>query len=463
MKTSALRPGATALGLMVSLTSSTIALANWPHWRGPLANGLAPDAIPPLEWNESKNVKWKVAIPGRGTSTPIVWGDRVFVLTAISATPPATGAGPTTPGAAPAPASPGGEGQRPGRRGGGGGGGFGRPEKPSEKHQFVVLCLDRKTGKTLWQKTAREEVPHEGHHRDHGFASASPVTDGEVVLAYFGSRGLHCYDLEGNLKWSKDFGDMITRNGFGEGTSPALHGNVVVVNWDDETDNDFIVALDKRTGKELWKNPRNEPTNWSTPFIVEHGGQAQVIVSATERVRSYDLATGKELWSCAGLGSNPIPTPVVGGDTVYVMSGHREPKLMAIALGRTGDLTGTDAVRWSYDRSTPYVPSPILIGDSLYCISGNTGKLSLFDARTGKLQYEAEQLEGIFGTYASLVTARDRIYVLGREGKCVVLKHGPKIEILASNKLDEKTDASIALVGRELFIRGHSNLYCIAE
>jgi outer membrane protein assembly factor BamB len=428
--------------------------SNWPQWRGPLANGLAPQADPPLEWSETKNVKWKVKLPGKGTATPIVWGDRVFILSAIAPERKveAKPAEPVTTNAAAA----GGGGRRQG-------GGFGRGEKPTEIHEFVVVCLDRKTGKTLWQKTAKQEIPHEGHHQDHGFASASPVTDGEVVLAYFGSRGLHCYDLDGNLKWSKDFGDMITRAGFGEGASPALHGDTVVVNWDDETENDFIVALDKRTGKELWKNPRNEATGWSTPFIVEHGGKGQVIVSASGKVRGYDLASGKELWSCGGLGSNPIPTPVVDGDTVYVMSGHREPKLIAIALGRTGDLTGTDAVRWSYNKSTPYVPSPVLIGESLYFISGNTGKLSCFDVKTGQPRFEAEQLEGVFGTYASLVAVKDRIYVLGREGKCVVLKPGPKVDILASNKLDDRTDASVALVGREIFIRGQQNLYCIAE
>lgn len=435
------------------------AFANWPTWRGPLANGIAPDANPPLEWSETKNVKWKVKLPGQGTATPIVWGEKIFILTAVmaekkpeAATQKDTGSTNSSSAAGP------GEGQR--RRGGGG---FGGGDKPTQMHEFIVLCLDRKTGKTLWQKTAKQEVPHEGHHQDHGFASASPVTDGEVVLAYFGSRGLHCYDLDGNLKWSKDFGHMITRNGFGEGASPALHGNIVVVNWDDETDNDFIVALDKRTGKELWKNPRNEPTGWSTPYIIEHDGQTQVIVSASGRIRGYDLTTGKELWSCGGLGSNPIPTPVANADTVFVMSGHREPKVNAIALGRTGDLTGTDAVRWSYNKSTPYVPSPVLIGDQLYFISGNTGKISSFDAKTGKPHFEAEQLEGIFGTYASLVGTKDRLYVLGREGKCVVLKPGLKVEIQATNKLDDRTDASPAMAGQELFIRGKENLYCIAE
>jgi outer membrane protein assembly factor BamB len=432
---------------------------NWPQWRGPLGNGLAPQADPPLEWSETKNVKWKVKVPGQGTATPIVWGDKVFVLTAIAPEKKAAPQPVAQPAAQPvATNAPGGEGGR--RRGGGG---FGRGEKPTDVHDFVVLCLDRKSGKTLWQKSAKQEIPHEGHHQDHGFASASPVTDGEVLLAYFGSRGLHCFDMEGNLKWSKDFGDMITRAGFGEGASPALHGDIVVVNWDDETENDFIIALDKRTGKELWKNPRSEATGWSTPFIVEHGGTAQVIVSASGKVRAYELKTGKELWSCGGLGSNPVPTPLVGGDTVYVMSGHREPKLLAITLGKTGDLTGTDAVRWSHNKSTPYVPSPVLLGDSLYFLNQNSGKLSCFDVKTGQPRYEAEQLEGIFGTYASLVAAKDRLYVLGREGKCVVVKNAPKVEVLATNKLDDRTDASVAMVGKELFIRGKENLYCIAE
>lgn len=453
--------------LVITLSTFTAAASGeearryWPQWRGPLLTGVAPEADPPLEWSETKNVKWKVKTPGFGTSTPIIWGHRVFILTAVKTGQPAesplVAASPATP-------EPSTTGQGDGRRrpGGGGGGGFGRSERPTETHQFTVLCLDRATGKTLWQKVAREEVPHEGHHQDHGFASATPVTDGEVVLAYFGSRGLHCYDLEGNLKWQKDFGQMRTRNSFGEGSSPALHGNTVVVCWDDETDNDFIVALDKRTGKELWRNPRNEATSWATPLIVEHGDKLQVVVNATDKVRSYDLKTGKELWSCGGQTGNVIPSPVADADTVYLTSGFRGSALFAIALGRTGDLAGTDAIRWSHNRNTPYVPSPLLVDNMLYLVKVNSGILSCFDAKSGKAHFEEQRLEGLSGIYASPVAAKDRVYVLGRDGTTLVLKQGPNLEVLATNKLDERADASIALVGKELFIRGHQSVYCIS-
>jgi outer membrane protein assembly factor BamB len=333
---------------------------------------------------------------------------------------------------------------------------------PSEVYQFVVLCLDRQTGNPLWQKTAREETPHEGHQPNNTFASASPITDGQVVLAYFGSRGLHCYDMEGNLKWSKDFGHMQTRMGFGEGASPALYGNTVVVCWDDEGDHDFIAALDKQTGKELWRTPRDEATGWSTPLVIDFQGKPQVVVNATGKVRSYDLATGKEIWSCAGQTANAIPSPVASADTVYVTSGFRGSALYAIRLGRTGDLKGTDAILWQHDKHTPYVPSPLLADDLVYVLAVNNNLLSCFDAKTGAEQFEGERLEALSEVYASPVAAKDRVYVLGRDGKCVVLRKGPKLEILATNKLADKTDASMALVDKEVFVRGRQNLYCIA-
>ena len=425
----------------------------WPQWRGPLATGVAPLADPPLSWSETEHVKWKVKIPGVGDSTPIVWADRIFILTAIPAGKKSE-AKPAEP-AAPTPAdTTSGDGRKQrGRM---------NADTPNEAYQFVILCLDRKTGKTLWQKTAREAVPHEGHQQNNTYASASPITDGQLVVAFFGSRGLHCYDMDANLKWSKDFGQMRTKMGFGEGASPALYGNTVVVNWDHEGD-DFIVAMDKRTGKELWRTPRDEATGWSTPLVIEHDGKQQVIVNATGKVRSYDLATGKEIWSCGGQTANAIPTPVAAADTVYVTSGFRGNALYAIALGRTGDLTGTDAIRWQHDKNTPYVPSPLLVDDLLYVVANTDARLSCLDAKTGSAHFEGERLEGIFGIYASPVSARDRIYVLGREGTCLVLKKGPKLEILATNKLNDKTDASIALAGNELFVRGRENLYSIGQ
>ena len=304
-------------------------------------------------------------------------------------------------------------------------------------------------------------MPHEGAHRDHGFASHSPITDGQHVFSWFGSRGLHCYDLKGSLKWQKQFGQLRTKNSFGEGNSPALFGKTLVVTWDHEGE-DFIAAFDKDSGQELWRQARDESTTWASPFIVQHGGKSQVIASASRKVRSYDLATGKLLWECAGLGSNVIPTPVAGHDMVYVMSGHDGRKLLAIRLGREGDLTGSDAVAWSLDKSTPYVPSPLLQGDLLFFLAGREGRLSCFDAKAGRPHYEAQPLEALQGVYASPVAASGRIYLTGRNGASAVIKHSDKLEVLATNRLDDRFDASPAIVGNELILRGHEHLYCIA-
>lgn len=437
----------TFLSLAIALQAAPVwsapsveAAGNWPQWRGPLANGVAPQANPPSKWSETENIKWKQPIPGFGTSTPIIWGDRVFLLSAV---PLAAEAPPPSPAA----------GDGPGRRSAG----------AKSPHKFVVLCLERSTGKVRWEKAAVEETPHEGHHPDHGYASASPITDGELVLAYFGSRGLHCYDLQGNHKWSKDFGDMRTRNSFGEGASPALHGDKVVVVWDDETENDFIVALDRRTGKELWKTARSEATGWATPLIVPYEGKHQVVANATGKVRSYDLADGKLIWECAGQTANAIPSPVASTDTAYITSGFRGSALVAVALSAKGDVTGTEAVRWSRSKNTPYVPSPLLINDRLYVMTGNNGVITCVNARNGEPHFEAQKLEGLSGVYASPVSAAGRVYVLGRNGQCAVLKEGENFELLASNKLDDRSDATPALVGNEIFIRGHKNIYCIAE
>ena len=242
----------------------------WPQWRGPHATGVAPFGDPPVEWSEDRNVKWKVAIPGKGSSSPIVWGDRVFVTTAVStgkkAVPPKKGSQTA-------------RGRRFHMRG----------IEPTEVQKFAIFAIDRKSGKVLWQRTLREELPHEGTHPTGTWASNSPVTDGEHVYAYFGSRGLYCLDWEGNLIWEKDLGDMTIKLGFGEGSSPFLYGDKIVLTWDHEGPS-FTIALDKKTGKELWRASREEETSWTTPVVVQHGGKPQVVTSATNRVRSYDLA-----------------------------------------------------------------------------------------------------------------------------------------------------------------------------
>lgn len=413
----------------------------WHQWRGPHGTGVSTTANPPVSWSETQNIRWKVRLPGHGSGTPVVWNDRIFVQTAI----PVEGKAPAAP-------------ETPAVRRGGG-----PPTvRPGGPVRFTLLCLDRKTGKTVWQKVAREEVPHEGHHADHGYSSQSAVTDGKHVYAYFGSRGLYCYDMQGNLKWSKSLGKMQTRNGFGEGSTPALHGSTLVITWDHEGE-DFIVALNKNTGKELWRQQRDEPTSWATPLVIPTGKQTQVVAPGTNAVRSYDLASGKLLWECGGLTSNVIPTPVTGNGMVYVTSGYRGSSLMAIRLGRTGNLTGTDAVAWSHNRATPYVPSPLLYGDRLYFFGSNNGILSCFDAKTGEALLNAERIPALHGVYASPVGAAGRVYLVGRNGATVVIKRSDKLEVLATNQLGEGIDSSPAVAGRDLFLRGREHLYCISE
>lgn len=442
-------------------TAADVADEQWPQWRGPKALGVAPKATPPIEWSETRNVKWKVPIPGSGTATPIVWGNRIFVQTAIPtgkrlATPDATRA------ESPSPEPTGGSSSNGKRKGGPGGrGGFGASEKPSEVIQFAVLCVDRETGRTLWQKVVREQVPHEGHHQTHGFASGSPVTDGTTLFAFFGSRGLYAMDFDGNLKWEIDLGDQQTRMGFGEGTSPALAGDRLIVNWDHEGD-DFVVALDKATGKELWRKARQEKTSWATPFILEHNGVTQAVINAGV-TRAYDVRTGELIWECGGQTENVIPSVVGGHGLVFAMSGFRGNAVNAIKVGAKGNVAGTDAVVWSHNKGTPYVPSPLLYGNELYFFSANTARLSIFDAQTGTRHVEAARIEGMTDVYASPVGADGRIYLTGRDGAFAVIKHGKSLEVLARNKLDDGFDATPVPVGKELILRGQKHLYCIAE
>ncbi|MFQ5631266.1 MAG: PQQ-binding-like beta-propeller repeat protein [bacterium] len=426
-------------------TPTTDAEKYWPQWRGPYATGVAPHGNPPIEWSESKNIRWKIEIPGKGSSSPIVWGNAVFVTSAI-----AVGEYESQPLGPP---------QRERRRGRRGRRGI----QPSKAQKFTLFAIHRQDGKILWQRTARTHVPHEGTHQTGTWASNSAITDGEHVYAYFGSNGLYCYDMQGDLKWQKDLGDMRTRNGFGEGSSPALYGNMLILNWDHE-EQSFIIALDKNTGREIWKANRDEVTSWSTPIVVEHNGKAQVIVNATGKTRGYDLKNGEVIWECDGMTLNTIPSPVFADGILYVTSGFRGNMLQAIRLAKAkGEITGSDAIIWQYERDTPYVPSPLLYGEILYFLKSNNGILSCFDAKTGEVLYKQQRLKEIQGVYASPVGASNRVYLAGRNGAVAVIKHGKEFEVLATNKLDDGFDASPAIVEDEIYLRGYKYLYCVAE
>jgi outer membrane protein assembly factor BamB len=432
------------VGLVVLVLGHRVSGAgpgDWPYWRGPAANGMAiGDA--PLTWSGTDNVAWKTDIPGLGNSSPVIWGDQIFVTTAIP-----TGA----PAAAPAAAA------EPPQRGGPGGGSGPQPE-----HRFEVLSLDRKTGKILWQRTATTAVPHEGFHSTYGsFASHSPVTDGKLVYASFGSRGMYVYDLKGTLVWKKDFGvQMRMKMAFGEGMGPVVADDKLLLVFDHEGDS-FMVALDKATGREIWRVARAEKTNWAAPLVVDFKGRKQVIVSATSKVRSYDLGTGVLIWECAGLGANTIPHPVSQDDLVFVMSGYQNPNLMAIRLGREGDLTGTDAIVWSQTKANSYTGSPVLFDNKLYVRSDN-GTLSCYNARTGEAYYQATRLPKTYSFKSSPVGASGKLYLATENEDVVVVKMGETFEVLATNTMPGETFiATPAIANGEIYLRSKARLYCI--
>jgi outer membrane protein assembly factor BamB len=428
-------------------SAATSAERHWPQWRGPRADGVAPHGDPPTTWSETANVRYKVEIPGRGHASPVVWGDRIYLLTAVDAEP--APAAPAPPAAGAPAAAP------PAFRD--------RGVAPDRELRYVVLALDRATGKTAWERTVLRAKPHEGTHTDGSWAPASAVTDGERIWAFFGSRGIYCLSMAGEVLWQRDLGDMETRNGFGEGASPALAGDTLVINWDHEGE-DFIVGLDAKTGAERWRSARDEPTSWSTPYVVEVDGRRQVVVNASGKVRAYDPASGKVVWEVGGMTLNAIPMPVAADGLLFVTSGFRGNALKAVRLaGAQGDLTGTPAVVWSYDRDTPYVPSPLLYNGVLYFLKTNTGILSALDAATGKVHFGPARLEGIEGVYASPVAAAGRVYVAGRNGATAVLAAGPELKVLAVNRLDDGFEASPAVVGREIYLRGRRHLYAIGE
>jgi outer membrane protein assembly factor BamB len=424
------------VGLALFAASAERDEHNWSQWRGPLATGVALHGAPPIHWDAHTNIKWRCAIPGEGHGTPIVWGDQVFVSAAI----------PVGEQRKPLPDSdPGAHNNRP----------------VTQEYEFRIYAIDRDSGELRWQQLLCRALPREGGHETGTVANNSPVTDGEQLIVSLGSRGLYGLNLSGQVLWKTDLSELVTRHNHGEGSSPALYGNHVVVNLDHEGDS-FIAAYDKRSGKRFWRRERDEMTSWSSPIIVHVDGKPQVIVSATGRVRGYDLHSGEELWTRGGLSRNVVASPVAGHGLVFASNSYDWQALLAIRLsGARGEL-GAEHLAWSLRRNTSYVPSPLLLGDTLYLLGHNQGILTGIHAPSGRVSHGPFRLDAIRNVFASPVAAAGHIYIADLDGTTLVLKHGEHPEPVAVNRLDDSFAASPAIAGNELFLRGKQTLYCIA-
>ncbi|MCP4081102.1 MAG: PQQ-binding-like beta-propeller repeat protein [Planctomycetaceae bacterium] len=434
------------------LLAQTPFATNWPNFRGPTFNGTSDTATPPTEWAENQNLKWKIELPGAGNnSSPIVWGDQVIVLDAIPS-PPTGQAGSEAEDTAKARGK-----NRGGRRGRGG---RGRNRVPQTPTKFVTICFDRNSGEKIWEQIATESTPHQGTHPDHSFASASPVTDGKHIYSHFGSRGLYCYDMDGSLQWKRDdFGQMTTRNGFGEGSSPCLYQDVLIVPWDHEGQS-WVMAIDALTGKTKWKQERDEPSNWVTPVVLKRDGKEIVVTGGENFARGYDLATGKEIWRSSGFTSRPISSPVVHQDLVLLASSRQGFYLSALNVNGQGNLNDNGGIKWSTDTAAPDVPSMMASAGRVYHMKGSTNILYCLDANTGD-EIFSKRLPGIRGVYASIVAADGKVIIVGRDGNAVVLQDSDRFQVLAENQLDDAIDATPALAGKQMFLRGKKYLYCL--
>jgi outer membrane protein assembly factor BamB len=420
---------------------------NWPAFRGTNAAGVADGVATPVAWNVStgENVAWKTPVPGVAVSSPIVWGDRVFVSTAISSDPN--------------------QGIRTGLYG------DVEPVNDSSKHTWRLLALDKKSGKILWDQLAYEGVPKTKRHPKSSQASATPVTDGRHVIVSFGSQGLYAYDLEGKLLWKKDLGILNAGWFFdpdyewGIGSSPIIYKNLVIVQCDIQR-NSFVAAFDTDTGKEVWRTSREEIPSWSTPTIFEANGKAELVTQATTFTRGYDPMTGKELWKYSGNSEIAIPTPIVGPGVVVITNGYRgiQP-IFAIKPGATGDITlakdttKSDFVSWSTTRGGPYIPTPVIYRDQLYVLLNN-GVLATYKIATGEQIYQKRIGNG--GSFsASPVVADGKIYCANEDGDVYVIKAGSEYEELAKNSMSEVLIATPAISDGIIVFRGLKNVYAI--
>lgn len=422
---------------------------NWPSFRGLNARGFSDGRPTPVTWNieSKKNIEWKTAIPGLAHSSPIIWENRIFITTAIS------------------------EEENPvldtelkGNI---------NPVEGETSHQWKVYCLDKKTGKILWEKTAHEGVPKVKRHPMATHANSTAATDGKYVVAFFGSEGLYCYTMDGKLVWKKDFGILdsaffsVPTAQWGFASSPVIHDGVVVVQCD-ALNTAFLAALDIKTGKELWRTPREDYPTWSTPTIYVGEQSTQIIVNGFKHIGGYDFQTGKEIWKINGGGDIPIPTPVVADNLVYINSAHgRMSPIYAIKLDAKGDIsledetTSNENIVWSVRRGGAYIQTPLIYGDYLYNLNWN-GSLSCFNAKTGEQVYR-EQLGKMTAFAASPVAAAGKLYFCSQDGDVYVVKAGPDFEVLATNSMNDENLATPAISDGKLYFRTHHYLVAVAE
>jgi outer membrane protein assembly factor BamB len=439
------------LALIVLAVGFTVGQAqNWPQFRGPGATGVTEGPAKPVKWDASTslNVRWKTAIPGLSHSSPVVWGDKIFVTTAVSSAPK--------------------DETRFGL--------FGdvEPVKDDPRHAWKVFAIDKSTGKVLWERTAYEGIPKVKRHPKSSHAASTPVTDGKYLIVNFGSEGLYAYDFNGKLLWQQDLG-VLDSGWFYDvdyqweyGSSPIIYENLVVVQADIQK-NSFIAAYDIKTGKLIWKTPREELSSWGTPTIYEGKQRAELITNGTKAIRGYDPATGKELWRLGPMSEITTPTPFVAHDLIFVTSGYPPVQpIYAIRPGGNGDLTLKDGkessefIAWSKQRGGPYMSTPLVYGELLYSCSIQ-GVLTAYNAKTGERVYQ-ERLGGTGGAFtASPVASDGKIYLASEDGDVFVVKAGPKYELLAKNPVGEVMMATPAISDGLVIVRTVSHLFAFGE
>jgi len=439
--------GAVIIGYILLMSTGLLFAQNWPGWRGD-GRGVSSEKNLPLKWSEEENVKWKTGIPGAGHSSPIVWGNRVFITTAVAEDPNVESF----------------------RGGVFIGGDRAKPDK--SEYTYLVICLDTDQGNIQWSKAVIQQDPRTRRHTKNTYASATPTTDGKYVFASFGSAGLYCVDFEGNVIWQRDIGLLRVRQGWGTAASPVLFQNTVIVNCDSDDDS-YIAAFEKTTGEPVWRTERDEGASWGTPFLFEAEEHTSVVTNASKRMRGYDAGTGKLLWECARGSMISVPSPVATENLVFLSSGHSmsflQPQpIIAVRSEALGDITPgrgeslSQGVAWSHPRGGPYVPSPIAVEDYLY-VPLDRGTLTCYEAQTGKIVYEKQKLGTRNTITASPVAGDGKIYIQTEDGECYIVTQGAEFEILAVNKLDEVFCASPAVSGGKLFLRGRKHLYCIGK